>query len=259
MLHVKWGTGVGYGDFVTGLGYAHTSSIKYDTDVSIEFHWSHAEDYLFSPMDPETIVDRSNYIYSIMRPSNRVMVTHVYNSKPNFRFYNQLDEFNPLHGLWYTDIPPQTKKRHVAIWTTDFNVSFPGELKDPVNKRWNDIRASLSDYVLEEITYRTPVREAIEIINRCEFGIGYDGLAHQLFKFMWKPLFVFCRRQWLNNVLIPQAILFKNANEFLDQDLGDLLIKANEKVVKIRQDHENYMNERMKADEHPLYNTFIYR
>jgi hypothetical protein len=259
MLEVKWGTGVGYGDFVTGLGYAHTSAIKYQTPVHIEFYWNHSRDHLFSSLDPETIVERCNYIYSIMRQLSQVSINHKFDVNPDFRFYNQLDEFNPMHGLWYTDIPNHTKKKHVAIWTTDFNVSFPGHWKDPVNKRWNDIRAKLSEYVLEEITYRTPVKEAIEIINRCEFGIGYDGLAHQLFKFMWKPLFVFCDRKWLNNILVPQAILLSNADEFIHSDTNKLIVSAKEKVELIRLKHLSYMNEKKIANDHPLFNTFIYR
>jgi|688.fasta_scaffold01135_42 hypothetical protein len=259
MFEVKWGTGVGYGDFVTGLGYAHGSAIKYETPVHIEFHWNHSKEHMFSPLDPETIVERCDYIYSIMSKLPQVSVSHQFNANPNFRFYNQLDEFNPMHGLWYTDMPDQTKKKHVAIWTTDFNISFPGHWKDPVNKRWNDIRAKLSDYVVEEITYRTPVKEAIEIINKCEFGIGYDGLAHQLFKFMWKPLFVFCDRKWLNNILVPQAILLSNADEFIDNRVDTLLVDAKAKVDLIRLKHQKYLSEKMKADEHPLFNTFIYR
>ena len=259
MLEVKWGTGVGYGDFVTGLGYAHTSAIKYQIPVHIEFNWNHSRDHLFSPFDTETIVHRCDYIHSIMRPLSSVSISHKFNSGNTFRFYNQLDEFNPLHGLWYTDLPDQTNKKHVAIWTTDFNVSFPGRHKDPVHRKWNDIRVKLSDYVLEEITYRTPVKEAIEIINRCEFGVGYDGLAHQLFKFMWKPLFVFCERKWLNNILIPQAILLSGADEFVNQSIDSMLIDAKAKVDKIRNQHLIYMNEKQIANEHPLFNTFIYR
>lgn len=259
MLEVKWGTGVGYGDFVTGLGYAHTSAIKYQIPVHIEFHWNHSRDHLFSPLDTETIVQRCDYIHSIMRPLSSVSISHKFNAGNTFRFYNQLDEFNPLHGLWYTDLPYQTNKKHVAIWTTDFNVSFPGRHKDPVHRKWNDIRSKLSDYVLEEITYRTPVKEAIEIINRCEFGVGYDGLAHQLFKFMWKPLFVFCERKWLNNILIPQAVLLSGADEFVNQSIDSMLIDARVKVDKTRNQHLVYMNEKQIAHEHPLFNTFIYR
>lgn len=258
MLNVKWRTGVGYGDFVTGLGYAHTASIKYQTPVEIEFYWSHSKDYLFANNDPETIVDRCNYVYSIMRQSPMVEIKHKYNNKAEFRFYNQLDEFNPLHGLWYSNLPNDTKLKHVAIWTTEHNVDFPGLLKDPVHNRWDEIRYFLKDYVLEEITYRTPVSEAIDIIRRCEFGIGYDGLAHQLFKFMWKPLFVFCQRKSLNNLLIPQALLFDNLNKFLQSNIDTLLLEAQLKMRQVKIQYEDYINKKELANEHRLFNTFIY-
>ena len=257
-LNVKWRTGVGYGDFVTGLGYAHSATIKYRVPVSIEFYWNHSRDFLFSHNDPESIVDRCDYIYSIMRYSPMVEVKHKFNTKADFRFYNQLDEFNPLHGLWYTDLPMLTKPKHIAIWTTENNVEFPGILKDPAYRHWNEIREKFNDYVIEEITYRTPVKTAIEIIQRCEFGIGYDGLAHQLFKFMWKPLFVLCRRKSLNNILIPQAVLFDNPVTFLKADNEIIINEAKQKVIRVRKQHEQYLNDKAIASKHKLFNTFIY-
>lgn len=257
-MNVKWRTGVGYGDFVTGLGYAHTASIKYQVPVEIEFHWNHSKDYLFSSDDPETIVDRCEYIYSIMKKNPMVGVSHKFNSPHKFRFYNQLDEFNPLHGLWYSSLKHTTKSKHVAIWTAENNLTFPGQLKDPVNQRWNEVREKLSDYKIEEITYRTPVREAIDIIRRCEFGIGYDGLAHQLFKFMWKPIIVFCRRTKLNRLLIPQALLHENVESFLNRDIDSQVKESRERVLFFKAKHQQYMNEKMIAHEHRLFNTFIY-
>jgi hypothetical protein len=76
---------------------------------------------------------------------------------------------------------------------------------------------------------------------------------------MWKPLFVFCDRKWLNNILIPQAILLSNPNEFIDNNVNNLLTDAKAKVETIRLQHQKYLSEKMKAHEHPLYNTFIYR
>ena len=48
MLDIEWKTGVGYGDFVTGLGYAHTTCLKYQTPVNINFHWNHSKDFKFT-------------------------------------------------------------------------------------------------------------------------------------------------------------------------------------------------------------------
>lgn len=260
MLDVEWATGVGYGDFVTGLGYAHTSRLKYQVPVNIKFHWFHSKDYLFDATDPETIVDRCNYVESILKPLPGVTVTHEFDSKFPHRFINQLDEFNPLHGLWYSKLKNE-ETRDVVLWTSRHNKTFPGVSKDPAYKVWDKIidRLELYNYNVKEVTYRTPVEEKIELIRTCAFGIGYDGLAHQLFKFMWKPVIVFCQRMWLNNILIPQGILEKNPERFLKRSLNQYLDEARAKVIKIKIDYKKYVNEKVNPYEHPLFNTPISR
>lgn len=260
MLNVEWSTGVGYGDFVTGLGYAHTANIKYQVPVKINFNWPHSENYLFSDKDPETIVERCKYVQSVMVPSSQVTVAHTFNSSFPYRFINQLDEFNPLHGLWYSTLKNQ-ESRNVILWTTRHNVEFPGVKKDPAYQIWDKIieRIEQYNYNVIEVTYRTPVEEKIELIRTCAFGVGYDGLAHQLFKFMWKPVIVFCKRIWLNNILIPQAILESNPETFLKKSLNQYLDECSSKVKKIKFNHTNYMEEKVNPYEHPLFNTPIHR
>lgn len=259
MLNVEWNTGVGYGDFVTGLGYAHTASVKYNTPVNLTFHWKNSKDYIYHPKDPETIVDRCNYIHSIFTPVSEVKINHKFNSSPGFRFYNQLDERNPLHGLWHTVLTP-SKTKSVALWTSEHNFEFPGFNKDPAAHLWPVIQKKLqkAGYKINEITYRTPVQEAIKIINECEFGIGYDGLAHQLFKFMWKPLIVFCRRTNLNSLLIPQAVLEPEPTVFIVSEIESYIQNSLSKVNEIKIKHERYIKEGGDATKSKFYNTFIY-
>lgn len=259
MLNVEWRTGIGYGDYVTGLGYAFTSCIKYQTPVNINFHWNHSEDHLFSQLDTETIVERCNYIQSIMKPHPLVSVSHSFNSKPKFRFINQLDEFNPLHGLWYSTLKPLTSKK-VVVWTSRYNLDFPGVDKDPAYYCWEDIiqKVRNAGYQPIEVTYRTPVKEVVSLINECAFGIGYDGLVHQLFKFLWKPLIVFCHRQSLNSLLIPQANLVRYPENFLAGDIQSYINKSKQLVEVTRIKYQEYLDDKMSANEHRLYNTPIY-
>ena len=258
-MKVEWRTGVGYGDFVTGLGYAHTSSIKYGRPVEINFHWSESKDHLFHETDVETLHNRCEYIKSIMRDGN-VTVSHVFNSKPDFRFYNQLDEWNPLHGLWYSTLQNEIVPMRVVMWTSEHNVDFPGINKDPAVKHWPAIRQKLASmgYDVHEVTYRTPVTEVMELIRTCEWGIGYDGLAHQLFKFMWKPLVVLCKRLSLNKVLIPQAVLESNPQRYLDSDPRVYARRAKVKVDEVRRAYEKYLTDYKKAEDHELFNSFVY-
>jgi len=260
-LNIEWITGIGYGDFVTGLGYAHNCRIKYDRPINMKFHWNHSEDYLFSPNDPETIYDRFNYIQSIMRPVDCLTLTHQFNSNPKFRFYNQLEEFNPLHGVWYSNLQPNITPKLVVMWTTEYNISFPGKVKDPAFKHWEIIRIKLENegFKITEVTYRTPVIELVDLINRCEFGIGYDGLAHQLFKFIWKPLIVFCERFSLNNILVPQAVLENNPTKFLNSNTEDYVNISKRKIESIEKQHQEYIDDKQRPEDNRLFNTFIYR
>lgn len=259
MLNVEWNTGKGYGDFVTGLGYAHTASVKYNIPVNLTFHWKTSKDYLYHPKDPETIIDRCNYIHSIFTPVSNVKIEHKFNSIPGFRFYNQLDEFNPLHGLWHTTLTP-FKTKSVAFWSTEHNLEFPGFNKDPAAHLWPVIKKKLqkAGYTVNEITYRTPVREAIQIINDCEFGVGYDGLAHQLFKFMWKPLIVLCKRVRLNKLLIPQAVIETDPELFVIKEIEPYIQNSLSKVNEVKIKHERYIKEGGDATKSKFYNTFIY-
>lgn len=256
MLKVEWRTGVGYGDFVTGLGYAHTISLKCQTAVNINFHWNHSKEYLFDSNDPETIVSRCDYVYGVMKKSPLVTYTHTFNSRLQCRFINQFDEFNPLHGLWYTELELQ-KSKNVVLWTTRHNKDFPGVNKDPAYKHWDLIEERLKNlgYSVTEVTYRTPVKEKIDLIKNCAFGIGYDGLAHQLFKFMWKPVIVLCGRISLNKLLIPQAALESSPDKFLASDLNTYLEVSRQNIERLKLEHKKYCNLFMNPYEHKLYNT----
>ncbi len=258
MFNIEWKTGIGYGDFVTGLGYAHNACLKYLTPVNITFHWNHAKNFLFSDIDTETIVERCDYIYSVMQQNPLVSVTHKYNSCPNFRFINQLDEHHRVHGIWHSRLEP-IESNIVVLWTSRHNIEPPPNYKDPAKKHWDLIEKKLKEngYDVIEVTYRTPVREVVDLINRCAFGIGYDGLAHQLFKFMWKPCIVLCERLLLNELLIPQAALEKDPQKFLDTNLNYYLNKSSKKIEFFKKQHEVYINSYVNPYEHELYNTPI--
>lgn len=256
---IEWRTGVGYGDFVTGLGYARNCTIRYQRPVTINFHWSHSKDFLFHKSDPETIINRCDYVNSVMLPVTNLHVVHTFSSFPKFRFINQLEEFNPLHGLSYASTNP-TIEPLVVLWTTEHNVSFPGSYKDPVHPKWNLVKQHLlqSGFAVEEVTYRSPISTVVNLINRCCFGVGYDGLIHQMFKFMWKPLLVFCKRVELNTLLVPQAVIETTVENFINTPVNDYIEKSKERMNKINRQYNQYLCERINPNEHPLYNTPIY-
>ena len=258
MLKIEWRSGFGYGDFVTGLGYAHNASIKYDTDVNINFHWKHDLDFKESPDDPETIIERMYYVYSTMLPRNNVTVTHTTNSNPKYRFINNVDEFNPLHGLWHPNVKI-TNSKSVVLWRSKYNLSFPGLDKDPIHDRWDNVIRWLEqqNYKVHEVTYRTPIKEVIEKISSCEFGIGYSGMVHQLFKYMWKPLIVISNRHQFNKLTIPQATLLKDELELYRGGIDTHANQSRTKADLLRNKVIEWVQIKQDIRSHPLYNVQV--
>ena len=258
MLDIQWRSAFGYGDFVTGLGYAHGASIKYETDVQLTFHWDQDLDHKEHPGETETIVERMYYVYNTMTPLENVIVKHNTNSKLDYRFINNLDEFNPLHGLWYSSLL-NTTNNTVVLWRSKYNTFFPGMQKDPACNDWDYIIKKLIDsgYDVREVTYRTPINEVMELIRTCKFGIGYDGLIHQLYKFMWKPLIVVCQRHSLNRLLIPQAALVSNCEQLFEKGVTNLVNESMNRCAIIREQHKNWMSDKQVAFKHDLFNKKI--
>lgn len=258
-FNIQWRSNEGYGDFISGLGYSHSSVIKYQRPVNITFHWPNAREHLFSDKDNETIFFRFEQILAELKPVDGLTINHVFNSVPKFRFINQLEEFNPLHGLWYPKEIVEQKNNLVLFWSSKHNVTFPGYDKDPCHDSWEEIIDALrcDGYDVIEITYRTPIKEVISLIKTCEFGIGYEGMVHQLFKVFWKPLIVATRRKSLNELLIPQATIVTNPEELLYSPIQTHVKRSKENIKKLLVEHIKYVKETQDPTKHKLYNEEI--
>ena len=258
-FHIQWRSNEGYGDFVGGMAYAHSPVIKYKQPVTINFHWPNVKDSYFSSLDNETILYRFNHILSFMRPVKGLNITHTFSSIPTYRFINQLEEFNYLHGLWYPKHELKTTPKLVVHWSSKHNVTFPGYHKDPAYDIWDDIvdRLLALGYDVREVTYRTPIKKVLELIANCEFGVGYEGMIHQLFKFMWKPLVVASQRKSLAKLLAPQGYVITDPKLLLSDNILDFVNISKQEIIKYKDLHYKYMHDYQDPTLHPLYNKEI--
>ncbi len=259
MFKIQWRSNEGYGDFISGLCYAHSSVIKYQRPVHITFHWPNPHRHLLSRQDSEPIIDRFNYIKSFLRPLDGLTVEHFFSSIPPYRFINALEEFNPLHGFWYLkDIFPVNSKL-VVFWSSIHNLSFPGYHKDPLFNYWDKVVSYIisQGYQVEEVTYRTPIKRVMELITTCEFGIGYEGMIHQLFKFTWRPLIVASQRVDLSNLLTPLGHTITEPKEILNVDISSLVEKSKSNISRLKVEHQNYLAEIEDPTNHKMYNKVI--
>ena len=81
---VTWRGTPGVGDFMWALNSAHNYCYNYNTKVNLEFHWEHDENHLHHFEDPETIIERLNYIHNFYHRKDDVKVTHVYNADSRY-------------------------------------------------------------------------------------------------------------------------------------------------------------------------------
>jgi len=241
---IEWKGTIGVGDSMMGLNSCHMISYMLDKPVHMDVHWYHDEDYLFHCEDPETIVERFDYIHSLYKENDRVIVNHIFNSndrdlyKARWRGFNRTDKERgspPLHinsWIFREDlIRYPYKENKIVIWKPFRNATpAPDWKRSFAEHHWTKIL----DWYLEEkhgfditeIDYRTPVREAIYHIKTCRAVVGYEGMWHYIARNLLKPS-VFLGDSTINICHDPQAIalhrpdgslekLFKEKTTFLE-------------------------------------------
>lgn len=252
-MKIEWRGGIGYGDFVTGLGYASNCTIKYNVDVDFIIHWDHNETYKPNPNDPETILERCQYVYELFC-NKRMSLTQITNSKPNFRFINQFHEFDPVHGMYNLPLEHKNKK-YIVMWTSLNNTVPVKKFKDPLSKNdWLMVKDIVKDfgYDVIDIDYRTPIADVIDLCQNSAGGIGYDGSIHQIFKLIQKPIILFCERTELNKLLLPWATQYKNFEKFFHQD--SLFEESKNNLIIWQEKHKQWLEKKIDYKTEYLYN-----
>lgn len=259
MFHIQFRSAEGYGDFITGLSYAHSSVLKYQRPVNITFHWPNAKDHLLSKIDKESILYRFNHILEWMKPVEGLTIDHKFKSSPPWRFINELEEFNLVHGLWYPSKTLPTDENLVVYWSSRHNLEFPGYHKDPLYDQWDQVVQSLESlgYNVVEVTYRTPIKQTMDLMARCKFGIGYEGMIHQLFKVLWKPTIIASQRVELTRLLCPHSHIITSYDDFINTDLHKMIRNSQKLLKQYEEKLEQYINEKQDPTKHKLYNVEI--
>ena len=179
---------------------AHHWSAENSQSLILRLHWFHDKDHLHHPEDPETIVDRAEYILGLYLKAD-VHVEHVFNSNVSElkNTETRTDWLNPRSSRWTNEwsfdpsVILSKKEDKVVIWRPLFNAEPPRLWKRRVpNEKWDGLISHLKllGYDVIELSYRTPIREATYHINTCNFVICYDGMWHYIAKNFRTPMFV---------------------------------------------------------------------
>lgn len=217
-MKVSWRGTWGVGDFMWALNSCHLHAWRRNCKIELEMHWEHGEDYLHHFEEEETIIERMDYIHNFYHMKDRVKVTHKFfaltdrywgdgsrfadKQKNRFLFSDgaYCDQENGIipDNDWFfrkdiVDNRRHYNKRKVVIWRPLFNAQVPRTWKRLLpNFGWDDIITKLRRAGLHvvELTYRTPVSEAMFHINTCRQVICYDGMWHYIAKNASIPMVV---------------------------------------------------------------------
>jgi hypothetical protein len=111
----------------------------------------------------------------------------------------------------------------------------------------------MEGYEVVELTYRTPIREVMDVITTCEFGVGYEGMVHQLFKFTWRPIVIASKRVELATLLAPQGAIITSPDQLLHNHISKYVKQSKKNIQRLLIAHQEYMNDVQDPTKHKLY------
>lgn len=226
---VTWRGTPGVGDFMWALNSCH----KYAADhnirkINLELHWEHDEDYYHHFEDPETIVERCNYIHNFYHQQERVEIHHIFNAQGRYRDWKFNDDvvletngerrIAAIHNHkarfffqsgYYDDKPGNQipdndwifrqdafkdyDPNRIVFWRPTWNAEKPRTWKRIFeNDDWDQLIAHFESkgFNMHEVSYRTPVSEVMHLISTSRMVICYDGIWHYVAKNFARPLAV---------------------------------------------------------------------
>ncbi len=185
-------------------------------------HWDHDVDYLHHFEEEETIVDRMQYIHKFYLHRDQVTISHEFNHRGDFYYEKELLEIKdknryefenhfyhndakPPPNLWAFDLDLTSNKKYidlklvktkyinnkVVIWRPLHNAEIARSWKRKLtNSDWDVIITKLRQAGLHvvELTYRTPIREAMFHLQTCRLSLSYDGMWHYVARNLCIPM-----------------------------------------------------------------------
>lgn len=204
---VDWRGTPGVGDILFGLNAVHMMvhlirKRRPLEQMTMNVFWEHPEDHLHHFEDPETIIERAEYLHNFYYDKDAVKMNHIFDStdheitKLRHRgFQRQRSPLAVLDGIpsWVfrEDVWTDPVENKVVFWRPLFNAETPrGWKRTFFPEDWEKIIhiLEMKGFNLVELTYRTPVREAMYHIRTCRFCIFYDGMWQYIARNLCKPV-----------------------------------------------------------------------
>jgi len=228
---VTWRGTPGVGDFMWALNSCHKYAADHNiSKINLELHWEHGEDHNHHFEDPETIIERCNYIHNFYHQQERVEIHHIFNADGRYkhwkfdddvvletngdrriaaidnhgfkaRFFFESGHYDDTPGsdapdndwIFREDAFQDYNPNRIVFWRPTWNAERPRTWKRIFDDSdWDHLIAHFRTlgFDMHELSYRTPVSEAMHLISTSRMVICYDGIWHYVAKNFARPLAV---------------------------------------------------------------------
>jgi hypothetical protein len=214
----------GLNDCLMGLNTAYYLSKVLDKQIHLHFFWWHDENYKFYFEDPETIIERCNYIESFYAHYGIAKVSHFFDYDVDFfdrKLHYNIERtdigYSPLSGInnWLMNermMNVNEDQNLTVLWKPSKTIGKIRDFKLAYDEEyWNAIMflLRLKKFHVEEIDFRTPIKDVLYLISRARFVIGYQGSYQYVAKNLCKPSII-AGDSDLNRTHNPHAVIFRS-------------------------------------------------
>ena len=280
---VTWRGTPGVGDFMWALNSCHRYAADHNIrKVNLELHWEHDADYLHHFEDPETIVERCNYIHNFYHQQDRVEIHHIFNADGRYtdwkysddvvnesgmnrvaakninknRFWFQSGIYNDTSGnpapnndwIFRPDAFQEYDPKRIVFWRPTWNAEKPRTWKRLFeNDHWDELILYFKalGFEMHELSYRTPASEAMYLISTARMVICYDGIWHYVAKNFARPLAVISG-EGVTKYHTPNALRLNPESHYDDKNVWWWLDNVSDLLGHTKNkavDYENRMNQ----------------
>ncbi len=280
-VDVTWRGTWGVGDFMMALNVVHLHAWRLNCHVNLKMVWEHGPDHLHHFEEEETIIERMERIHNFYHQKERVTVTHEFNHRGKYYYSDEVkrstrhkNRFEFSDKSWSDALGeklvdnewtfredcldhPMYDKNKVVVWRPLFNAESPRTWKRLLtNDDWDGIIAKLRRAGLRivELTYRTPVSEALFHIATCRMTVTYDGMWHYIARNFHKPMIVISE-EGITTYHTPNAVKIshnpekQNSIKRFWSDMGGILGEAKQKSIFHRDKIGRYLKKESAHDE----------
>ena len=213
------------------LNCCHKYAADHDVSkINLELHWEHGEHHNHHFEDPETIIERCNYIHNFYHQQERVEIHHIFNADGRYkhwkfdddvvletngdrriaaidnhgfkaRFFFESGHYDDTPGsdapdndwIFREDAFQDYNPNRIVFWRPTWNAERPRTWKRIFDDSdWDHLIAHFRTlgFDMHELSYRTPVSEAMHLISTSRMVICSDGIWHYVAKNFARPLAV---------------------------------------------------------------------